>query len=121
MGLGSARNFSLEEARTRAKRARQSLDDGIDPLGVRRVQRAALKAEAAKLVTFGDAANGFLKQNEVKWENAKHAKQWRKTLAEYVIPIIGQMSVAVIDVPLVLKFWNKRFQRRAVSIPVRSG
>jgi hypothetical protein len=84
MGLGSARNFSLEEARARAKKARQSLDDGIDPLAARRAERAALKAEAAKLFTFAQAAKGYLEQHEGKWGNARHAAQWRNTLAEYV-------------------------------------
>ena len=36
MGLGSLRLFSLQEARTRAKRYLQMLADGIDPLEARR-------------------------------------------------------------------------------------
>jgi hypothetical protein len=45
MGLGSARTFALPEARTRAKVERQKLADKIDPLAVRRAERA--KAAAA--------------------------------------------------------------------------
>ena len=32
MGLGSVKNFTLKEARERARKARQLLDDGIDPI-----------------------------------------------------------------------------------------
>jgi integrase len=110
MGLGSARNFSLEEARARARAARQSLDDGIDPLAARRGERAAAKAEAGKLFTFAEAARGFLKQHEAKWGNARHAVQWHNTLAEYVLPILGPLSVAAIDVPLVLRVLEQKLE-----------
>src|SRR4051812_27695102 len=41
MGLGSARDFSLAEARERAKKARQQLADKVDPLEARKAQRTA--------------------------------------------------------------------------------
>ncbi len=45
MGLGSASDFSLAEARTRARLERQKLTDKIDPLEVRRAEHAAAKAK----------------------------------------------------------------------------
>jgi integrase len=104
MGLGSAFDFGLEEARTRNRRlVRQPLADGIDPLLTKRTARAAAKAEAAKAVTFDEACRRFLEQHGPKWDSPKHAKQWGSTLASYASPVIGKLPVGKIDVPLVLK------------------
>jgi integrase len=104
MGLGSAFDFSLAEARDRNRRlVRQKLADGIDPLLTRRAERAAAKAAAAKTVTFDEACRRFLEQHGGKWANPKHRKQWEATLRNYAAPIIGRQPVGNIDVPLVLK------------------
>jgi hypothetical protein len=47
MGLGSTKVFDLIEAQGRARRERQRLADGIDPLKVRQAERAALRAASA--------------------------------------------------------------------------
>ena len=48
MGLGSARTFTLEQARQRAKEAREKLADKIDPLEARRIERAEKAAAVAR-------------------------------------------------------------------------
>lgn len=104
MGLGSARVFTLAEARERNRKlVRQKLADGIDPLLTRRADRAASQAAAAKAMTFGEACRRFLEQHGGKWGNPKHRQQWQSTLAVYAEPVIGQLGVADIDTPLVLK------------------
>lgn len=104
MGLGSAKTFNLAEARERNRKlVRQKLADGVDPVSTRRAERAARQAEAAKAVTFTDASRRFLEQHNAKWESAKHRSQWENTLRTYAERAIGSLSVADIDVPLVLK------------------
>jgi Arm domain-containing DNA-binding protein len=53
LGLGSARVFTLAEARERNRRISQQLADGIDPITQKRSERAAQAAAAAKMKTFG--------------------------------------------------------------------
>jgi integrase len=104
MGLGSAFDFTLVQARDRNIRlVRQKLADSIDPVIARRSERAAKRAAAAKALTFADAIRRFLRQHSAKWDNTKHRAQWQNTLASYAAPILGQLPVAEIDVPLVLK------------------
>jgi hypothetical protein len=104
MGLGSAFDFNLAEARTRNRKiVRQPLADGTDPLLTKRTARAAAKAAAAADVTFDEACRRFLEQHGGKWDSPKHAKQWEATLATYAAPILGTQPVGKIDVPLVLK------------------
>src|SRR3974390_2370979 len=63
MGLGSANDFTLDEARERARKARQQLRDGIDPIDHRKAERRERATQAAlaeaKDVTFADCAELF--------------------------------------------------------------
>jgi integrase len=104
MGLGSAFDFSLEQARKRNRvLVRQKLADGIDPVLTRRAERAAAKVAAAKAKTFDEACRQYLEEHGGKWDSKKHKSQWENTLASYAGPIIGKLPVAKINLPLVLK------------------
>ena len=63
MGLGSCRVFTLKDARERAKKHRQHLADGNDPLQLRRAERAAKAAAAAATKTFKECAEAYLEDN----------------------------------------------------------
>jgi integrase len=102
-GLGPVHTFSLKEARSRARAARQLLHDGIDPIDHRKAQRAALAATKAKAITFAEAAQRYLDQHESKWKNRKHREQWANTLQAYAYPVLGGMAVGDIDTPLILR------------------
>src|SRR5690348_12728760 len=72
LGLGSAREFSLKEARERAKAARQKLADKIDPLAERRAERAAQAAAEAKQKTFQQCSVAYYDQNAERWTHPRH-------------------------------------------------
>jgi integrase len=112
MGLGPLHTISLKEARDRARKARQQLLDGIDPLDARKAERAAQALEAARALTFDEATRQYFDQHERKWRNAKHRQQFLNTLATYAFPKIGRLSVAAIDTGLVLKclepIWHEK-------------
>ena len=103
MGLGPLHTFSLAEARERARKARQQLADGIDPLQARGAQRATQALEAARAMTFEQAVRAYFDGHERKWRNAKHRAQFLSTLKTYAFPRIGRLPVAAIDTGLVLK------------------
>jgi integrase len=103
MGLGPLHTFSLAEARERARKARQQLADGIDPLRAREAQRATQALEAARAMTFEQAVRAYFDGHERKWRNAKHRAQFLSTLKTYAFPRIGSLPVAAIDTGLVLK------------------
>lgn len=97
MGLGSYPTFSLAEARERANKARQQLADGVCPIELKRAGILAQQLQADSVITFDDAADRYIKMQTPSWTNAKHASQWRNTLAAYASPVIGQTPVHVID------------------------
>jgi integrase len=67
MGLGPLHTIGLEEARERARRCREMLLDGIDPLKQRKSDRLARKLAEAKNKTFDDCADEYEKRNEKEW------------------------------------------------------
>jgi integrase len=103
MGLGPLHTIDLQEARERARKARQQLIDGIDPLTAREAERAERALEAARTITFEKAAQAYFDTHERKWRNRKHAAQFLSTLKTYAFPKIGALPVAAIDTGLVLK------------------
>jgi integrase len=103
MGLGPYPDISLAEARGRATEHRKLRHDGIDPLEAKEAQRQAQRLSAAQGRAFREVAEEFIARNEVGWRNAKHRQQWRNTLATYVYPVLGELSVAAIDTGLVIQ------------------
>ncbi|HEY2231577.1 MAG TPA: tyrosine-type recombinase/integrase [Xanthobacteraceae bacterium] len=103
MGLGSLATVSLAEARTRAADALRLREQGIDPIDHRDAQRTALALQAAKAVTFKQAAADYIRQHQDGWRNRQHRQQWINTLQQYAEPVLGDIAVAAIDTDLVLQ------------------
>jgi integrase len=102
MGLGSAGVFTLLEARPRATKAKQMLADGVDPLIERRHQRAAQAAAEGTTKTFRACAEAYIRDHAAEWKSGKHGGQWRASLRQYVLPLIGDLDVSKIGRPHVL-------------------
>jgi len=103
LGLGALHTFDLDDARERARQARKLLADGIDPLEVKRAERATKALKEDRSMTFKEAAQQYFKGHERSWRNAKHRAQFLSTLEAYAYPKIGALPVAEITTPLVLK------------------
>jgi integrase len=116
MGLGPYPTFSLPEARERARRAKQMLVDGIDPLEQRAAERAMRDLAAAKTKTFQYCAEAYYQAHEASWSNAKHRQQFRHTMRDYVYPKIGSLSVAAIDVGQVLRCIEPHWHAKASTM-----
>jgi Arm domain-containing DNA-binding protein/integrase-like protein len=97
MGLGSAKDFSLSEARDRAPKERQRLHDKDDPLAARRAERAAKAAAGASTKTFKECADAYVAAHNSGWKSAKHGDTWISTLATYVHPKLTNLDVAAVD------------------------
>ncbi|MER9227732.1 integrase arm-type DNA-binding domain-containing protein [Mesorhizobium sp. M0664] len=97
MGLGDVNTFSLQEARKRAREARQKVADGIDPIEERKEKKSTYRADDAKRITFKQASERYIAAQKAGWKNAKHADQWRNTLATYAWPFIGELPVAKVE------------------------
>jgi integrase len=103
MGLGSALDFSLADARERRDELRKLIKRGVDPLDQKAADKQAKKVEAAKAITFRAAAERLIASKRHGWKNAKHASQWAATLETYAFPVIGDLPVQAVDTGLVMK------------------
>ena len=106
MGLGSLKDRSLAEARTKARELRQQLLDGTDPLLAKqqaREERRAALAEQAKRITFRECAEGYVASHADGWRSAKHTRQWLSSVADHAFPILGNLAVSDITTAHVVK------------------
>ncbi|MDC8755647.1 tyrosine-type recombinase/integrase [Erythrobacter sp. sf7] len=110
IGLGPAAGpdaISLADARDLAAALRLKVKAGIDPLEERERDAASALAEAqaAKVaaVTFKATAEAYIAANKESWRNLKHRQQWENTLSTYAYPVLGDLPVAEVDTPHVLK------------------
>jgi integrase len=111
-GLGPVADFTLAEARLRARAARQLLHDGIDPIDHKRAVRAQQAAAAARAVTFGEVT-GYYRTHAPTWKHEKHVAQWRasilgltlagKPTAHDYCKALRVLPVARIDTPIILQ------------------
>jgi integrase len=112
MGLGGLADVSLADAREKATEARRLRGAGIDPIVERDRKAAAARLEAAKAISFKEAAETYIADHGAGWKNDKHAVQWPQSLKAYAYPVIGKLPVATVDVALVVKvlrpIWTKK-------------
>jgi integrase len=106
MGLGALHTVSLAEARDKAKRCRQQLTDGLDPIDARKAIKSARALEQARAITFDQCAADYIKAHRSGWRNPKHAAQWASTIDSYASPVFGELPVAAVDTALVMKVLN---------------
>ncbi len=109
-GLGSLRDWTLAEARERARELRKALAEGKDPLAERERKEAIEHAERLKQTTFGQAAKEYIDNHELEWKNEKHTAQWRATFDKKTTAI-NDLPVSAIDTAHVLKVLQPIWQR----------
>ena len=99
MGLGSVDTIGLADARKRARRCREQLLDGLDPL----TERRAVRGPGDAGETFAAVAEHYVVAHAPAWRSEIHARQWRNSLRDYVLPAIGAEPVAAIDTDAVMR------------------
>jgi integrase len=106
MGLGGYSKVSLKAARVKAGTQRKQLLEGNDPLTARDAERLAkreaLRAKAARGITFEVLANEYLEAHGAKWSDGWR-KDWSRKLRLYVLNHIGNLPASDIGTEQVLK------------------
>ena len=96
----------------RARKCRQLVADGIDPIEERRRLRDETRADDAGRMLFKDAVAKFLDVHQATWKNAKHRQQWANTLRDYAKPLRDR-PIAAIDGAQISPRRFHRFGRRS--------
>ncbi|MER2537777.1 MAG: integrase arm-type DNA-binding domain-containing protein [Azonexus sp.] len=103
MGLGPVHTVGLADARLKALECRKLLHEGKNPKAERDAAIAASKLANARVMTFRQCAEAYIKTHRHAWKSEKHASQWENTLRDYAYPVIGDLQVSAIDTDLVIK------------------
>jgi integrase len=105
LGLGSARDLPLADARKQAEEARRLLALGEDPI-------TAKRAAITNAQTFAEAAVDLIASMGASWKNAKHKAQWEMTTGEAYCRSIRSMNVAKIQTEHVLEILKPIWQSK---------
>lgn len=103
MGLGSANDVPLADARDRAADARRLLAKGANPIDERKRDTG--------IPTFGALADDVCEALSAGFRNGKHKAQWRMTLETYAAPLRPKPVDGIVteDVLAVLKpIWTEK-------------
>jgi integrase len=111
LGLGPVHTRSLAEARAEARRCRQLILDGIDPIAAGKAARAAVRLTAASTKTFQQCAEAFHAAHCASWSNRKHAREWLASLATHVLPELGGLPVAAIGTAEIMRVLEPTWAR----------
>lgn len=101
IGLGGFPTVTLSGAREAARALRGQLARGVDPVTEKKAAKQALEAARAKRITFEEAARRC--HASKVFTNAKHGKDWIASLENNAFPHIGNLPVADIGLPEVLR------------------
>ncbi|MEZ5998113.1 MAG: tyrosine-type recombinase/integrase [Hyphomonas sp.] len=114
IGLGSALDLSLSEAREKAREFRRQLAEGIDP--------TFREDEVTQKQIVFDRALDLFFETELAEVKDKERKAWLSTLQTYAVPVIGKLDVeniSTLHVADVLKpIWSEK-RELAKKIRVR--
>ena len=116
IGLGGFPTVTLAQAREKAREARDKLELGIDPVAERKAAKARLIEARRKGMTFADAIDKALAGRLDAFKNEKHRDQWRNTLTQYAVPIIGALPVAEVDTAAVLRVLSQEVKDKAGNV-----
>jgi integrase len=94
LSLGPVRDVTLAEAREAARKMRNQLREGFNPLEIRRERQALAINEAGR--TFDAVAKLYIDAHAAGWKNPKHRAQWKSTLDTYASPVVGKTPIGSI-------------------------
>jgi integrase len=75
----------------------------------------AAKAKAAAM-TYSEVADMFIAVREAGWREPKHRQQWRNTLDQYVLPVIGGLPVGEIETGHITRIIGPMWQSKTQTM-----
>jgi len=103
ISLGSFPNLTIAEARIKAQKARDELDNGMNPVTAKNASKASKKAPKIEKIRFKEFAHSCIQTKRAEWTNQKHGDQWEYTLEEFAYPVIGDKHLDEITMEDILE------------------
>jgi integrase len=101
MGLGSTRDYTLADARERARQYRQQSGQGLNPKQKRDQDIQTKRREQDARRSVADVYNDYIKSLERKVANKrasdKTLRQAKATISKHILPVIGDQLMDTIE------------------------
>jgi len=113
MGIGSASDVTLAEAREEATQCRKFIRDNKDPIELRKRASMPSIRTAKSVPTFGEFADEWWESVKSGFDNASHRDNWERALRAHAAPIRKKAINAISTddmVKLLLPMWSKRHE-----------
>jgi integrase len=120
-GLGSYYTFDLDEAREKARRCRQLVAEGKDPIAEKQAARAAMRALTASTAihskSFKYCLTKYLGFNEGNWRSDKHRRDWESSVRRWAFPVLdnGNKLIAQVTAEDVLAILQPHWLKHNVT------
>jgi hypothetical protein len=111
VSFGPYPDVSLRQARERAIEARNLINKGTNPLKEKKASETQNLSE--RILNFQDFALDYIETMRPQWRNQKHGDQWVATVTNYAFPIIGSMSLDVIDTQQIMEILSPIWHSKA--------
>lgn len=106
IGLGAYPLVTLAQARAKALKVREQIEQGVDPVEQKKASKSAIKAAQAREITFKQCALAYIDTHSHAWRNSKHRQDWPRSLEMYVFPHIGNLLIKDVEQVHILKVLN---------------
>lgn len=93
-GLGSYPIVTLSMARNQALANKRMIYEGFDPIEEKR--------NLNRMQSFSEAVEEYLESKLKEFRNEKHKKQWRSSIDNYAVPIIGTTPIQDVNLNNIL-------------------
>src|SRR6266516_4323682 len=81
---------------------RRLIQDGLDPLTVKRGRAAEQKVAERSLKTLANAVDDYLIAHRDGWRSRRHALNWKNSF-RHVMPVLGDLPVQSLTTPLIVQ------------------
>jgi integrase len=73
------------------------------------------KARRQGTMTFRECASAYIAAQQAGWRDEREAKLWAASLRDHVYPVLGDLPVEIIDLPLVLRVIEPMWQTKTTT------
>ncbi len=87
MGLGSASNVLVKDARLARDEARKVLDAGKNPITERKLAKAEAEREPVMVPTFGEVADEWFEARKADWTSETTRARWTRIIEVHCLPL----------------------------------
>ncbi|MDR1112411.1 MAG: tyrosine-type recombinase/integrase [Bacteroidales bacterium] len=115
MLIGKYGNCSLKEVRERARKVKQLVIDGRDPMQEQADERKKAEKEKAQRMKVKDLLELYFEKYCKVHKKPNTQKSDRGQIDRYLKPMLGELCISDLDLPILIDFYNRIKEKTSFS------